>query len=65
MFHVKQRRLLALFFGVGLLGLLAIGCSSTGSRGWAAPTTDENTQIVSTRRGKLDGVDMRTSPSPA
>ena len=65
MFHVKQRQLLGLFLGVGLLGVLAIGCSSTGSRGWGAPAADDGTQLVSPRRGKLDGIDIRTSPTPA
>lgn len=65
MFHVKQRRLLGLFALAGLSLALLTGCVSNESRGWAASTTDEDTQVVSTRRGKLDGVDARREPDPA
>lgn len=61
MFHVKQRRL-GLIGGLSLLGALAISCSYAATpRGWAEPVEEGNTIIVSTGRGRLDGIDADTN----
>jgi outer membrane protein assembly factor BamB len=59
MFHVKQG-------WVGLLGLAFLGClllacgGAAGARGWAAPVPANNLLLVSTRDGRLDGLDATT-----
>lgn len=58
MFHVKQRHL-GLLAGASMLGLLAISCGGTAAspRGWAEPVQSGTTTMVSTGRGRLDGLD--------
>jgi outer membrane protein assembly factor BamB len=59
MFHVKHGRYFAVL-GL-LLAVLAIGCGgAASSRGWAPAVQDRDTVLVSSQRGKLDGVDART-----
>jgi outer membrane protein assembly factor BamB len=67
MFHVKQRRILGLVASLGLLGLLVTGCVRVETRGWAsaAQTDSDDTQIVSTHKGKLDGIDVAATPATA
>ena len=51
--------LAALLFGALALG--AVACShSTQARGWAAPVQAEDTLLVSTSKGRLDGIDADT-----
>jgi outer membrane protein assembly factor BamB len=56
-FHVKQQRLLGFLIGLGLLGLLVLGCSTAGSRGWAPPVQDDGVTYVTTGAGRLDAID--------
>ena len=65
MFHVKRRRVLSFIALVGLSAAILTGCVSDESRGWGAPVELDDTQVVSPRKGKLDGVDTRTDPPPA
>ena len=65
MFHVKQRRFLGFLAVAGLSAGLLAGCISDESRGWGAPVETEETQVVSARKGKLDGVDTRSDAPPA
>ena len=62
MFHVKHRRL-GLICGLSLLAVLAIGCGggAASPRGWAEPVESGKTVIVSTGRGRLDGIDTDTN----
>lgn len=56
-FHVKQRRPSALLAGIFLFGLLLIGCTrGTGPHGWAAPFETDNFLLVSTGKGRIDGL---------
>jgi outer membrane protein assembly factor BamB len=66
MFHVKQRRLVGLLaLAVLIVGLFS-ACVSNESRGWGAPVpVDDETQVVSSRKGKLDGIDARPDAAPA
>ncbi len=45
--------------------MLLSGCIRDTSRGWAEPVKVEDTQVVSVSKGKLNGVDARSDPSPA
>jgi outer membrane protein assembly factor BamB len=56
MFHVKHRRFLGLIAVLGLLGLLAAGCSRAGAHGWASPVTAGNLRYVTTGAGHLDAI---------
>src|SRR6059058_5076758 len=60
MFHVKQKRALALVALV-LFAALVVGCSKArSSRGWAAPVKTDNYLMVSAGKGRLDGLDPST-----
>ena len=65
MFHVKRRRVLGFIALAALSAGILSGCVSDESRGWGAPVETEDSQVVSARKGKLDGVDTRTDPPPA
>lgn len=65
MFHVKQRRFLGLFAAIGLSAAVLSGCISDESRGWGAPVLTDDTQVISARKGKLDGIDVRPDLVPA
>ena len=65
MFHVERRRFLAFVALAGLSAALLAGCVSDESRGWGAPVQTEDTQVLSVRKGKLDGIDTRSNPAPA
>lgn len=65
MFHVKQRKLLGLVASLGVLAVVATGCISDDTRGWASPTTQDDTQVVTTSRGRLDGINTAQNPQPA
>ena len=65
MFHVKQTRILGLL-AAGVIGAAVLtGCISDESRGWGAPVATDDTQVVSPRKGKLDGVDPQAFDAPA
>lgn len=63
-FHVKQGRFLGFFALLGLTGVLAAGCISDETRGWGAPMATDDTQVVSTSKGNLSGLDTRPEPEP-
>ena len=65
MFHVKQRRILRFIALAGLSAGVLTGCVSAESRGWGGPVETNDTQVVSVRKGKLDGVDTWSDPTPA
>ena len=65
MFHVKHRRFLGFLALAALSAALLAGCVSDESRGWGAPVQSDDTQIVSSRKGKLDGVDIRREATAA
>lgn len=57
MFHVKQKKL-GLIAGASMLGILAISCGGAAAspRGWAEPVENGSTTMVSTGRGRIDGI---------
>jgi outer membrane protein assembly factor BamB len=62
MFHVKQRSL-GLALAIVLLSLLGLSCGggAAGPRGWAAPVLEDDLLIVSTSKGRLNGIEAGTS----
>jgi outer membrane protein assembly factor BamB len=65
MFHVKRKRMFAFWLLLGLAAVIVTGCVRNTSRGWAGAVVDQNQQIVSASKGKLDGFDISPNPTPA